>query len=255
MCHPRPVQGIFLTVTFLILFTSIHALAQQERIFHPKSLPIHNQKPARVLLLDYDFESDAYLLIFHEWWGINEAVKNQALAYHSALQGVNIILVDLYDGKHTSDETMAGRLAGSITVQRMLDVERAVLNFIGDEAEVVTLGWGYGASWALQAALEAGPSSRGCVLYYGMPIFERNRLKNLAAADVMMVTGSRDEFIGDTEVNRFRDVLHRLNKRLFVYEYPCEHGFGLDVTSNYSPKEAKDAFNKSLRYIGRRLIK
>jgi len=47
-----------------------------------------------------------YLFVIHEWWGLNDYIKQEAEKLQKEL-GVNVIALDLYDGKVTSDPKTA----------------------------------------------------------------------------------------------------------------------------------------------------
>ena len=54
-----------------------------------------------------DKPTDNYLLVFHEWWGLNNYIRRECERLSLMLDDVNIIAVDLYDGKTTDNREMA----------------------------------------------------------------------------------------------------------------------------------------------------
>jgi carboxymethylenebutenolidase len=50
---------------------------------------------------------------------------------------------------------------------------------VGNKAKVFTIGWCFGGGWSLQTALLGGNQVVGCVMYYGMPEADVNKLKTL----------------------------------------------------------------------------
>ncbi len=53
-------------------------------------------------------KTDKYLLVFHEWWGLNDYIKNEAAMWCKEL-GINVLAVDLYDGKVAANADDAGK--------------------------------------------------------------------------------------------------------------------------------------------------
>src|SRR3954469_12381980 len=43
-------------------------------------------------------KSNQWLIVFHEWWGLNDYIKQEAEKLAEELPNVNVIAVDLYDG-------------------------------------------------------------------------------------------------------------------------------------------------------------
>jgi carboxymethylenebutenolidase len=51
------------------------------------------------------------------------------------------------------------------------------MEWAGDGAEIATMGWCFGGGWSMQAALMAAESAIGCVIYYGMPERDPEKLE------------------------------------------------------------------------------
>src|SRR4051812_32988448 len=43
--------------------------------------------------------SKKYILVIHEWWGLNDYIRKESETIYATLGDVNIITLDLYDGK------------------------------------------------------------------------------------------------------------------------------------------------------------
>jgi carboxymethylenebutenolidase len=52
-------------------------------------------------------KSDKYLFVIHEWWGLNDYIKQEAGRFAEELPGVNVIALDLYDGQIATDADQA----------------------------------------------------------------------------------------------------------------------------------------------------
>ena len=55
-----------------------------------------------------------YLLVIHEWWGLNDQIKQEADNLSSELENVNVIALDLYDGKVASTPDSAMKLMSTV---------------------------------------------------------------------------------------------------------------------------------------------
>ncbi len=54
---------------------------------------------ANGFLLKAKKPSDKWLLVYQEWWGLNDNIKQQAEMFYNDLDNVNVLAVDMYDGK------------------------------------------------------------------------------------------------------------------------------------------------------------
>jgi len=124
--------------------------------------------PVRLYVCGQLESASAGLLLFHEWWGLNEYIRREAEQLSAQLH-VPVVAVDLYDGAVTADPQEAARLMQSVSEQRIRRILRTVLEALPARARIPTLGWCFGGGWALQAALEAGARAAACVMYYGCP--------------------------------------------------------------------------------------
>src|SRR6187402_828861 len=49
-------------------------------------------------------KSDKWLFVYQEWWGLNDHIKKEADKFYTDLGAdVNVIALDMYDGKSTTD--------------------------------------------------------------------------------------------------------------------------------------------------------
>src|SRR5580765_1610581 len=57
--------------------------------------------------------TDYYLFVIHEWWGLNDYIKQESEKLGNEL-GVNVIAIDLYDKKIATTPDEAGKLVQSV---------------------------------------------------------------------------------------------------------------------------------------------
>ena len=58
-------------------------------------------------------KTNKYLLVFQEWWGLNAYIKNESAAWNKDL-AVNVLAIDLYDGKVAATADEVGQAAASL---------------------------------------------------------------------------------------------------------------------------------------------
>src|SRR6185312_2683319 len=158
-------------------------LASDEKFVmsHPVPLKIHFQssigkfinyktpdgKEARAYELKAKRPTENYLLVIHEYWGLNDFVKKESEKIYNELGNVNVIDLDLYDGKIATTREDAGKLMQAVKDDRAKAIISGAIAYAGPHAHIATLGWCFGGGWSLQASLLAGKQAAGCVMYYG----------------------------------------------------------------------------------------
>ena len=145
--------------------------------------------------------SNYYIFVFHEWWGLNDYIKQVTEKLSSDL-GINAIAVDLYDGKIATTADSAGKIMQSIDKDRAESIIKGAFAKVGPNVKVFTIGWCFGGGWSLQSSLMGGKQSAGCVMYYGQPEKNVDRLKTLNA-DVLGLFGNLDQWPSPQMVDEF----------------------------------------------------
>ncbi len=119
-------------------------------------------------------------------------------------------------------------------------------------ADFRTLGWCFGGTWSLQAALLLGERARACVVYYGMPERDVERLRSLKT-DVLFVHAKRDRWITDEVVSSFADSMRAAGKTLHLREYDADHAFANPTGQRYHEPSAREARAAALEYLKKSL--
>src|SRR5690606_22123721 len=149
-------------------------------------------------------ESKKYLFVFHEWWGLNDYIKREADKLSSDLEDVNILAIDLYDGKAADSREKAQDLVKAVEEERAEEIIKGALEFSGRNARVGTIGWCFGGGWSLKAAIIAGSHTVACVMYYGMPVDDVDDLKKLKTP-VLGIFAEKDKSITPEVVEEFEE--------------------------------------------------
>jgi carboxymethylenebutenolidase len=109
------------------------------------------------------------VLVIHEYWGLNDWVKEQAQKY--AAQGYVALAVDLYRGKVAATPDEAHILMRGLPDDRgMRDLEAAFAYLSSrpevNAAKIGSIGWCMGGSWSIKLAVDQ-PKLAACIVNYG----------------------------------------------------------------------------------------
>ncbi|EHQ27779.1 dienelactone hydrolase family protein [Mucilaginibacter paludis] len=193
-----------------------------------------------------------YLLVVHEYFGLNDYIKQVSEKLYNDLGNVNVIALDLYDGKVTADRNEAAKLMQSVKEDRAQAIVKGAIAYAGSKARIATIGWCFGGGWSLQTTLLAGKQAVGCVMYYGMPEQDVDKLKTLNT-DVLGLFGNKDQWINPKVVATFEENMKKAGKKLTVYSYDADHAFANPSGPNYNSTAGKDAYAHTLAFLKPRL--
>jgi carboxymethylenebutenolidase len=193
-------------------------------------------------------DSKNYLLIFPEWWGLNTYIKKEAERYFHELKDVNVLALDLYDGKVATTQEEAAKLVQAVDEERIKQIITRAIGRCGPDGRIATLGWCFGGGWSLQTAIMGGDKVTGCVMYYGMPEEDLNALKKLQAP-VLGIFGNKDEHITPEIVNKFEADMKKLGKEIKLYRYEADHAFANPSNPHHDKEAADDAFRKTVSFL------
>ncbi|MHB1922954.1 MAG: dienelactone hydrolase family protein [Chitinophagaceae bacterium] len=193
-----------------------------------------------------------YLLVFHEWWGLNDYIRQMSDQLKTDLGRVNVIAVDLYDGQTATTAARAGAIMQQVKESRAISIIKGVLQYAGKNARIATIGWCFGGGWSLQATLLAGKQAIGCVMYYGMPDPSIARLKTLHA-DVLGIFANQDGWITPKVVGQFEQHMLLAGKKLIVHQYNAVHGFANPSNPKHDIAATASAYQYTLDFLKARL--
>ncbi len=195
-------------------------------------------------------KSDKYLFVIHEWWGLNDYVKREAEKFFLDLQkkNVNVIALDLYDGKVAQTREDAAKYMQENTAERSANIIKGLVNFTGKKAKIATIGWCFGGGWSLQASLLAEKQAVGCIIYYGMPEKDKEKLGKLNA-EVLGIFAGQEKWINKEVVDGFEKNLKDLKKKNTIKIFDAEHAFANPSNPKYNETFAKEAYTMSLNFL------
>ncbi|HYG02184.1 MAG TPA: dienelactone hydrolase family protein [Chryseosolibacter sp.] len=203
-------------------------------------------------LLKAKSQTDNWIFVFQEWWGLNDYIKKSSDQLYKDLGNVNVIALDMYDGKVTADRDSAATYMQQFKQDRGNAIVLGALSYAGEDAKVGTIGWCFGGGQSLQASITIGDNAAGCVIYYGMPEEDVDRLKSLQA-DVLGIFASREDYITPEIVQKFEANMKKAGKDLTVKNYDAEHGFANPSNSIFDKAATEDAYKHVLDFFQARI--
>jgi len=196
------------------------------------------------------------ILVIHEWWGLNDWVKEQASKL--ADEGYVTLAVDLYRGKVAATPEMAHEIMRAVPQDRAARDLHAAFEFLKSRPDVKpdrigSIGWCMGGGYSLDMAL-AEPALAATVINYGRLETDPARLKKIHAP-ILGLFGAQDAGITPDDVHKFETSLKQLGKKIDVTIYP-DAGHAFQNPNNqaaYRPADAADAWRRTTDFLAHTL--
>ncbi len=195
------------------------------------------------------------VIVIQEWWGLNAHIRDVAERY--AREGYVSLAPDLYHGKVTDDPNEAGKLMGALNRDEAIKDLIAGAHSLKSQktvraGQIGVTGFCMGGSFALLLPCKT-TEIRAAVPYYG-EIPDEAALQALACP-ALYIYGDADFWITRDDVRRLENALKKYNKPGEVKIYPgAPHAFFNDTRKDvYRPKEAQDAWQRTLGFFAKHL--
>jgi carboxymethylenebutenolidase len=195
------------------------------------------------------------VIMIHEWWGLNEHIKNQADIL--AKEGYVVLAVDLYRGEVAADSNRAMELTSSVrnNSASAIDNLQSAVNYVKslemvDGSRIASLGWCFGGDWSLQLALNSSENPLAAtIVYYGRPVTDTASLSSISWP-ILGIFGDQDQAIPVESVKQFTSALNAsgVTNEIYLYE-GVGHAFANPSGDNYAPKETADAWQKTIGFL------
>lgn len=193
-------------------------------------------------------KSKKWLIVIQEWWGLNENIKHEADKYSKDLQDMNILAVDMYDGKVAAKADSAAKIMRSVDMNRLTNIIRGAITLAGNKASIYTVGWCFGGMWSLQSAILAGSQAKGTVMFYGRPENDLEKLKSIQC-DVIGFFGNLDRSPAPAMVTEFENNMKAVGKNLVTHKYEAGHGFANPSNPSFNAAAAADSYSKAIAFL------
>jgi carboxymethylenebutenolidase len=209
-------------------------------------------KKASGFLIKSPKKSDKWLFVYQEWWGLNDHIRQEASKLHKDLGDVNVLALDMYDGQVATTREDAGKLMQAASAERLAAITKGGMQYAGKNAKIASIGWCFGGMLSLQNAIAGGNQTVGCVMYYGRPETDIEKLKKINT-DVLGIFGSQDQGIPPAVVNKFEEDMKAAGKKVTIKMYDAVHAFANPSNPKYDAAAAADAYKLSLAYLKQKL--
>ena len=193
-----------------------------------------------------------WIFVFQEWWGLNDHIKRESEKLYNDLGNVNVLAIDMYDGKLATTREDAGKYMGEFKQDRGNVIVQGALNYVGKDAKIGTIGWCFGGGQSMQAALTVGKQAAACVIYYGAPEENIDRLKTLNC-DVLDIWPTQDQWINKAMTDKFEANMKTAGKKLTVKAYDADHAFANPSNPKHNVEFTADAYKNTLEFFKARL--
>jgi carboxymethylenebutenolidase len=198
------------------------------------------------------------LIVIHEWWGLNDWVKDQASKL--ADQGYVALAIDLYRGKVATTPDMAHEIMRGVPEDRAKRDLHAAFEFLSSQPNVNkdrigSIGWCMGGGYSLDVALQE-PTLAATVINYGHLATDPDALKKINAP-ILGLFGAQDHGITPDDVHKFEHTLQQLGKKIDVTIY-SDAGHGFENENNkdgYRAADTADARKRTVDFLAATLKK
>jgi carboxymethylenebutenolidase len=198
------------------------------------------------------------LIVIHEYWGLNDWVKDQASKL--ADQGYEALAIDLYRGKVATTPDMAHELMRGVPEDRAKRDLHAAFEFLQSQPNVNknrigSIGWCMGGGYSLDVALEE-PSLAADVINYGHLVTDAVSIKKINAP-ILGLFGAKDQGITPDDVHKFEAAMKQQGKKVEIKIYD-DAGHAFENPNNkegYRPADTTDAWQRTVRFLEESLKK
>ena len=191
------------------------------------------------------------VILIHEWWGLNEQMKETA--DRVASHGYRVLAVDLYNGKVATTREQAQQYRNAVTQDGATVNLRAAQAYLVDQGSDRVASWGYcfGGGQSMDLALSDVPID-AAVVYYGS-------LQNAIASPedvtkpLLLVFGTADITTTAESAQELVSLLPEGSVEIHLYE-GMGHAFANPSNPDHNKTATRDAWDKTLAFLNEQLI-
>lgn len=193
-------------------------------------------------------KSNQWLFVYQEWWGLNDHIKKQADILYNEMGGnVNVLAIDMYDGKVATTPEDAAKYMQGADERRLENIINGALSFTGKKAKIANIGWCFGGGWSLKSAILSKKQAIGSVMYYGMPVQDVEKLKTLNCEVLGLF--ATEEWISKKVIEEFAANMKTANKSLNYKIFEAEHAFANPSNPKFDEKAATEANAMAVKFL------
>ncbi|MGI8925387.1 MAG: dienelactone hydrolase family protein [Tepidiformaceae bacterium] len=189
------------------------------------------------------------VVVFQEWWGLNDNIKG--IADRFAAEGFLALAPDMYHGQLTDEPTEAGKLLMALNIEQAAKDAKGAVQYLKSLSggPVGTTGFCMGGALSLFAACNNDGDVGACIDYYGGHPAVKYNWEGLTAP-VLGFFAEHDDFINPS-LPGYIEGLTAAGKQHDFITYPgTQHAFFNDEHSEVFNKEAADdSWRRSLSFF------
>lgn len=198
------------------------------------------------------------LIVIHEWWGLNDWVKEQASKLSD--QGYVTLAIDLYRGKVATTPDEAHQIMRGVPEDRAKRDLHAAFEYLTSRPDVKkdrigAIGWCMGGGYSLDVALQE-PMLAADVINYGHLATDLQALQKINAP-ILGIFGAQDKGIPPEDVRKFGEALDKMGKKIEIKIYD-DAGHAFENPHNqpgYRAADAEDAWKRTTDFLAATLKK
>lgn len=196
------------------------------------------------------------VLLIHEWWGLNDHIKDVARRY--AREGFVVLAVDLYGGRVAKDTEQASQWMGELKPEQGVGTIRAAFSHLSLQSFVKSgrvgiTGFCMGGSFALLAAT-AIPELKAAAPFYGDPPDPDDPIKKIRCP-LLFIGAEKDPWITVEKMNHLKAAIQKYGIAGEVRVYPgAQHAFFNNTRPDvYNADAAADAWGRVTQFLHKHL--
>ena len=198
------------------------------------------------------------IIVIHEYWGLNDWVKEQASKLSD--EGYVTLAIDLYRGKVATTPDMAHEIMRGVPEDRAKRDLHAAFEFLASLPTVKpdrigAIGWCMGGGYSLDVALQE-PTLAADVINYGHLATDPDAMKKIHAP-ILGLFGAQDHGITPDDVHKFEASMKQLGKQVDIKIYD-DAGHAFENPNNkdgYRAADAADAWKRTVDFLATTLKK
>ncbi len=198
------------------------------------------------------------IIVIHEWWGLNDWIKDQASKLSD--QGYVTLAIDLYRGKVATTSDEAHEIMRGVPEDRAKRDLHAAFEFLASQPNVKkdrigAIGWCMGGGYSLDVALQE-PTLAADVINYGHLATDPDALKKINAP-ILGLFGAQDRGITPDDVHKFEQQMKQLGKKIDVKIYD-DAGHAFENPNNktgYRADDTADVWKRTVDFLAATLKK
>lgn len=195
------------------------------------------------------------ILIAHEWWGLNDQIRDMAARFAS--EGFIAVALDLFGGNVTTDPSVAMRLTTEMktsdAIQIMTAAAAAVKAHPRSNGHVAVTGFCLGGGMALAAACNV-PGLSAVVPFYGTP---RDEYSNgwMSTVPILGHYATEDPFVQRSRVESIAKAVRANGGSFELHLYDAGHAF-MRATDpgTYNAEAATAAWQRTMSFLRGHLV-